>query len=363
MTARVVMLPTIPEVTQIVTGRAVRAPTYRDLAHLNNWLMGRGGQLIPATYCGDTLTAGTAYEFQFRVRPRYPATSRLWTIYARSASTTRTSTLAVEIPSGGTSRSYQVRGVRYLESGRPTHAQPIRYVHRAAGRSAAEATATIKLTPSVENCIIESIACVEIPRDRLNTTDADYGQDAEQCVVEAPIWGSFNDGLQDMLRNFDGSEDIGARNGFFQWAVPYTAGGSETTTFAPSISGTSGSLFPLSPIILARATTLDNATTAAATTAAVSFRVLCKVTSGVTGTVTVTMTSGDSTTVSSINSTSWTWWPSTASAAATVDVDTTDMTAADGRRSTRWDEAAWTFSASGEGSLWVAAVSMFEAAP
>lgn len=353
MTASVPLRASLPQRTQVLPGRAVRAPTWQDMAGATHWALGRGAQLLPlGSPCGVALAAGTTYTFEWRTRPRYQTHARLWTITAYGSG--GGADLDIEAPVGGTTLTQALGDAART-------ARPINYVERLGAQADSTTNLTLDLTPSGNDVIVASIGCVEIPRLALSITANDKGMDLVRLRPTEPIWaaqGGADEGLQQLLDSLDINSDIGRRVGHLAWSVPYLANTVSTDTFAlSSASGTFANLFPLAIPMLARPGNLS-AAGALSTTQNLAVHVHARNSAGGTsGEARVTMASGATTTIN-ITGTSYAWF------SGTIAVHAEDMTTADGRRSTTWDEATIEFRRSaGAGTVYVTGFCMNEDTP
>lgn len=331
--------------SDIRSGAAVRGPTWYGVAQLNNHTLGRGGMLVPAYSPGVALTAGTTYLLAYWVLPRYQALERCWQILGRGA--TATNTLAIEAPAGVTARD----AVAYTEE---EDIQPVRFIETIGAQSEAEAELELELTPTSggSNVNLDSVCCYEVPRAALAIGDS--GDRGHGLVDTLP--GQLIDAgaISPAVATLYNDQAIGRRVSLVQWAVPYSAGGSTTTSFAASTTSSSyQDLWDDGIPVLARQ--LDRS----ATTGAIVARFLAWTDgTGTGGEIRLSSSvHGASSTASVSNSvTSPTWTDP-----VVLEVDCTDLTAADGRRSSAWDELQVQYKADGTTTLYLASASVYEA--
>src|ERR1041384_2011821 len=109
MVARVSTVPNGISRADVVNGRSVRGSTgWQNFAGLANWLIGRGGILVPAFCVGrvaggtGALTAGSTITLRFNAYPRYSALRRIWILTGRSGklAISGTAHMQVRAPSG-----------------------------------------------------------------------------------------------------------------------------------------------------------------------------------------------------------------------------------------------------------------------
>lgn len=328
-------------VTDVRVGRAVRGPTWQQAALLNNWVHGRGAQLVPLYSPVVQLTGSTKYELRFRVTPNYQTLERLWSIYAVAVD--KPETVSVTVPAGGTTFVKHVPFIR-------NEAVP-QTVHEAlSAQSGAETTLSIELEPSGD-INLRGLGCWELPRATLAQGGSDRGMDNTHfnpggligATPLAPLVATMADG------------SAGRRASLLQWAVPVLAGGATTTAFAASTTSASHvDIFALPTPVLGRKLGVTD------TTKTVTCKVLHWSSDGASTTGTARLNSsknGASSTVTVGGTTTPTW-----SDAITLAVDAEDPTVADGRRGSTWDEldVQWART-SGAGTLYIASVSIWEA--
>lgn len=363
MSAPVPYLPVIPQATDVSAARVVRGSTSNKIAALLNRVNGNGVQIVPAYFLansGITLSAGTRYQFQVRVRPTYQNIVRKWQIFA-----TGSGTFTFAAPDSGTDKTLVASPS--LDSARFS---PPEYFEVRSSKSASNAVVTFEIDNAESALEFYGVSCVEVPRQSLDmsgndpvTTDA--GIDLSELAPNEPILsGDDSASSQQWQRMATAAatwNTTGHRGSLLQWAVPHRAGGSETTSFAFSTtttsfggSGSATDIFGLPQSLLMRAKQLSNSTGLAPTTASVNIYLGYKVTGG-TGQAKVTATSGA--TLGPINLTSTSY---ALLSLGVLAVDTELYTANDGRRATRWDDCTFEVIAGVGQTVYVTAVSVFE---
>jgi len=324
----------------VLVGRAVRGPTWQQAAKLNNWIHGRGAQLVPFYAPNNTLSSGVKYVYKWRVKPNYEAVERLWSVYAVAVD--KPETMVITVPSTGTDVTKHVPFVR-------NEAVPQTVHEVLASQSGSELELSMQLQPSGD-VNVYGIGGWEIPRPTLPAATESTGMEPTAFNAGAPIGASE---IAPMVATMSDG-DAGRRASVLQWAVPVTAGGSTTTAFAASTtSGSYVDVFDLPCPVLARKLGVND------TTELVTCKVLAWSSDGASTTGNCRISSsvhGASSAVSIGGTTTPTW-----SNAITLSVDSEDPATADGRRSAAWDEldVQWQRTA-GAGTLYIASVSIWE---
>src|SRR3990167_2047320 len=197
------------------------------MCELQNWIAGFGATQIPA-YCPNvTLSAATEYVFQWRIQPRYQTFDRYWAFRFRGS--TAVGTFALEIPNA----TSVATGIGF---GTDRNAiSNFTIVKELASQSSSTENATVAITPTTANMVVEEIAMYEVPRARLASGGSDRGMDTSQNHIHGPIQHSR---LSPLFSSTDSFSEIGQRCSLVQWAVPHLAGGASTTSFAATFSGT-----------------------------------------------------------------------------------------------------------------------------
>jgi hypothetical protein len=307
--------------------------------------MGHGAELIPF-FCPNTaISASGSLEFKWRVEPRYQQVQRVWVIgcvaSARSASFTITPSV-----SGATTT--------HLASFAFETTSPAIIVEDVSSQSSSEAEIGFTIT-ATDALTVRSIGCWEVPRHALATTASDGGVDPDTVLPREPIYDTTGKSYGGVLESVITARTAARRCGVLQlsWGKSTTAGHSLQTASTSFVQPLRGSMSQLARLLYR--------TASAGTTREHYWRVLARSAAAGAGAseCKITMTNGDTSTISFTPTTTWTWYPSTAGAAASFDVDVEDLTADDGRRSTRWDDTTFEYKIA-SGTLHIASISVWE---
>lgn len=346
MTAPVPIRPVIIMPDQILSGRAVRGPSWEDIVLNTHFSLGRGSQLVPAgSPISASLDAAVEYVWSFRARPRYQTYRRLWIINARCDTADGSDSLTVDTPTGSGTETYSIQGSARLS-------RPILHFETPASQSDAETTLTIAMTSAADSWWLDSVQCVELPRTSLSVSGllSDLGYDVEKTHPGAPIYADSSgtdNGTYRLATALDAMADIGRRVGHFMWAVPTSRAGVSIDTFAKSTAAAApgDDVFLVRPSLLARPGSV------------LTFRAMARVSAAATtGEIKVTMDSGDTSTAS-VSSTSWT----VVNGNSTLVVDEEDQTEADGKPSGADDDAlVQIYRTAGAGDVLVAGIYIHE---
>lgn len=355
MAARVNPVPPKPVITNVQDGARVQASDLIDMAGLMNHVFGMGAQAVPLYCPGQTITAGNTATLRFRNVPRYQTIQRMWAVGCRSAHATAASGVELAAPTGGALTTHPGRAV--IGRGGMT---PILYVENLAAQTGfTESDLTIDIKATDRDIVVEALGCIEMPRRELAI--AENGQDLELLRSGSPIMsgvdGRYVGGMTCLAST---GRLMPRRNGLIQWSVDGTAASAKGFT---SGSFTDLWLVPV-PILgrkFYRTSTLATVSTRiyawidrGAWGGAIGADIQWNTTSG--GTAVAALSLPDA-----AGSETPQWWPSTAGAAKTFSVDCEDLTAADGRRSTRWDDVqVQVKNTGGGGTVCVASVSVWE---
>lgn len=337
---------TLPD-ESIKSGLRVRSDDWVRMGQQHNWLVGTGGQLVVGFCPNTTIAASTNKTFRFYVKPRLPHFWRLWHVYVAFPDNIFHSALQVKsaLPAAPSAQEYQLN---------VSHASRfIWYEYDTGSLSEAEAEIALNLAvPSGENSVIvRNISCFEVPRVRLDADTVELGMDVDSLIDRAQIYGLTDgksaSGLIQATEKIGGKQTGNAklRRNVFHWSVDD----------ADALTTTSTSFAPLTTS--AEPAALGMIHKASQTLKTYHVRVRAKVASGVTsgGTIRFTMTNGDSLDLT-ISNTSIAWTTS----AHTLDVDAEDLTAADGRRSTRDDSCTIQWKTEATKTLTLSAISIYD---
>lgn len=306
--------------------------TWAAAGDLANWIQSQGACLVAGTSCdAQKLTKSTTYNFHYRTKTRVVNVQRLWTFAFRGVTQATNVTVSVN---GGT--SYTFRASTF------TGQFPASVVETVAAKSSAEADLKVTVTIGSDTDVwMDAIRCYEVPRPMLNYDTTDYGvllaseqspQPIDAISYES-IYGTFNS-----LVNQDPR-----RVGLYHWAVPAELPLTRTSNVAQN-------LLTLTVPVLQRILT------SGATTAQISWSVYAKIAGG--GTAVINMSTDGSAASDNMSVTSAAFaWTTT----RTVSVDCEDLTAGDGRRSTRFDGLQFAIASDGVNQLSLAGISVWDA--
>jgi hypothetical protein len=324
----------------VLAGASVRGPTWIDCAHLANWVLGRGANVLPGCAPIASLAPATDYALKWRVKPNYQAVERFWWLHIQSTANDP-SDVDITIPDTGAAETRRAQ----VDA---NAAWPVEVREVLSAQSAAEAELTAKLNIA-DGGDLYGIGAWEIPRAELVFGGTDLGSEPSYLFPGSPIAATPLAGIVAATAD----DSVGRRASLVQWAVPVTAGGSTTTAFAFSTtSATWVDIWALPVPVLARKLGRSD------TTGTITAKVLAWASDGSTGGDVRLSGSragaGSSTTIGSTTTPTW-------SAAFTLDVDADDLTASDGRRSSAWEELDVQIQrTSGSGTLYVASASIWE---
>jgi hypothetical protein len=338
MAAVVPMARTEPEEAEIRIGVGMSSTdTAIQLAKLGNWLRGTGAQIVAGCCPEYQVGSGATRIFRFRTVPRKSAIQRIWVFSLRTAATVVVEATIKSPASTGTAVTYRV------PSGRSNRI-PFVYTQDLAAKTQTEAEVNFEVTTSGGTCEVEAIACYEQTRAALNKDADDIGIDTETCRPGQPIRGvdyESIEGIHDLVTTADAR-----RVAIFHWAVPEEGAVTRTTASYQA-------LFDLAVPVLAPLTN-SGETTAVASKVLAS--VYAKVAGGAGGQVRLTTDGSGVAKVFTVTSTSFGW-----SATEIIACDVDDMTASDGRRSTRFDGLQVEYQGDGTNALSLAGVSVWVA--
>lgn len=334
MSARVLgPMPAAPRLARggIVIADPVRAIEWGTIGTLYNSLLGRDSVLVPVSYVGSSIAATVTHTWRIRARARYQATHRVWLLGMRATGTG----LVTFTDASSVAWTASVTGV----------AGSAESVYAFTEAVSARSTGLVTLAPSLAvasgsaTVTVTTLSCIEVARPELATDTSDDGVDL--ALWEAGVPGPITDADLGVIGpNMDTLRDGDARN-MFAWFRD-TSTPISVTTASPSW----GALFASPPTALARFLYLSE------TKRACDWYVYARASDGsTTGSVRLTMANGANATITGITTTTWAWYSSA------VDVDTEDLSAADGRRAAAHDTA--TFEAqrtAGAGSVQFASV-------
>lgn len=363
MTASVPVFPQYPAQFFVRAGEVVKGLTAQNVGATAMFASSRGAQLIPCFTPGDLsvpiAASATAY-FKFRTQPRYQAFNRIWTLLGRSdANVVQQVTVAAPI-SGGTDRVYYAGTTR-------DNIAPFAYNEFLAAQSASTTTLTFKVAnASGANFFIDSIGCFEAPRLNLDlSVSADGAVDLQTLSHRQPIYEATAKSLKGVSEAIVVARDAARRVGMFQHAWPIITGSELTQVFNTTSTSpikifetAAGTGVARTPFFLGRR--MRRSSISGADVLTINVAVLGHVTGG-SGDVIFTMANGATTTLNVTTSGatfggtgagSWT--------AGTIDIDTEDLAASDGLLGSTWDSCTIEARKNTSGTLYIAAISMWE---
>lgn len=337
MTARLDIQPARNDFSLIEAAATVRAPTWQDAAQAINYVRARGGVLIPAMQLNYTVTAGTSATFRFRIAPGTLSKAACWLIALKSASSVA-QIASVQVPSGATSIN-QIAPTLYAVG-----STGIYYDTAISGTSYAERELTFVVTAPVAGAVIVSwAACYEAPRPFLALNATENGVDLQSILPAQPIlddtgrsYGEIGRAVSDALANDS------RRCGFFHWFSPTGLSSTSTSYTSPIRS------FPILNRKLFYAETQRN----------MRFRVYASATTN-TGNVRLTSSKGGTSTVT-ISVGAAAWYPAIAGAAATLSVDSEDLSTADGLQGGTYNTVTPEIKINTAGTITLYGLSVFE---
>ena len=331
--------------TDIQIGRAVRGLTWRNVVLASNWALGRGAQVVPWHSPYLAVASAANITLRYKCKTRYAAVRRRWAFWIRSTATAGVSTVAIEVPSGGTSQTVYVGDSKHS-------LRPFFVEENLSAQSSAENELTCKITATSGAIIIEGVSAVEMPRSSLDIGATEGGVSDLTVQPREPIYDGTFKSVGGFVDSVAQAYQAARRASLFQWASNDSTTAGEAIAIS-SITPTYTNVFPLPLPLLGRKRQRTDVVKEA------SARVYARMSAaGPTGTVRFTMVSGDTASITGITGTSYAWYPTTNAAA--FDVDCTDMTVSDGRRSARWDDCTIDATVSAAATVYIASVSIWE---
>lgn len=341
------MASTVPEQrivanqSDILITEGVRSVHWIDSGRVINWASGRGDMLIPGTPLGP-IASGVTRTFPVTLQPRYQTLRAAFSYVVTSATGTASCTI--------------VLGATTVTIAAPTreNAAPVTIMLDQSSQNTVRQLLSFTATANLGAIEIECFSVESVPRGVLASGAAslDLGVDLSLVMPRQPIFeGSLSNQL---LARLPGLRDACRRNGGVTLPMPTEApfvvsGASWVGLHDDDISllgryiYSSGTTDTLSVMAYVRCT--DGTTAGELRLSNVS---------GGTGVSTIAIPTG---------TTAWTWIGTATNTPDTFSCDAEDPTAADGRRSSRWDdhyfEARRT---AGAGNIEIATISIWEAA-
>lgn len=243
-----------PDVTPLVVGAPVSARTWGDIGRLLHYVRGRGRMLVPYTFVNDALSSGVAYTARFRTAPSGVAITRVWIVAVRGVSLDFGSEITLQA-GGAAARTFPIGFWR------PSY---LVYLEDGCTKTTAATDLAITITADA-NCVLEGIACYELPRAVLTPT-TDLGVHLDSLYPRRSIYSSAEEGIDAIARGILATKC--RRIGLFGWW------GAEMNTVSTSNVDTWSFPIPVVPALDAFGTTqrkivvtvwcwVSNATTAA----------------------------------------------------------------------------------------------------
>jgi len=337
MTARLDIQPARNDFSLITAGATVRAPTWQDASQAINYVRSKGAVLIPAMQLNYTVSAGTSATFRFRVAPGTISKAACWLISLKSGSAVA-QVASVQVPSGATAIN-QTASTLYAAG-----STGIYFDTATAVTSYAERELTFVVTaPAAGSVIVGWAACYETPRQFLALDATEEGVDLQSILPTQPIVESTGRSFwQIASATQDALANDSRRCGFYHWFSP-TGFASASTSYTSPIRS-----FPILNRKLFGGETQRN----------MRFRVYASATTN-TGDVRLTSSKGGTSTVS-VAVGAAAWYPSTAGAAATLLVDSEDLSTADGLQGGTYNTVTTEIKINTAGAITLYGVSVFE---
>ena len=321
-----VQMPGIIVADPVVSGGPIRGSQWAQNARAINYLLGGTSRaLIP--WCHVENGNDGSCTLRFKVWPSYQATHRIWMV--RIYNDVGQEQVTFTDPSSGTSTFELMEGTWTFG-----------HVETIASRTDAETSIALAIeTLDLDLVRLVAIACFEIGRPSLALDTNDYGLDIGTFRGGAPI---FNDTGLSLGALHDSLEEArGLRRKLFDWTAALS---DDALTIS---SGVSAALLSYDIPLL------DRQLYRSETQVEITIWIYTRSGAGTTGDVVFTMTNGDSVTIAVTAADAGTW------RSDTVSIDAEDLSAADGRRSTRFDQCAVTgVRTAGANSVYVDAISI-----
>lgn len=292
----------------ILSGEPVSGSDWSTLGGLANWCNGHGGMVVPWAACGITIGSGSTVTLPFYIAPKKTAVQRVWAVNVRAGTAGATLTF--------TDSSSTAHSARVAPTVRTARRNAMVFAEDLSAKTNTAGGATVSLEATGGTLTVESIACYEQTRGVLAASTDDYGVDLTTLRTRQPIadldYQSVA-GVMDAYKNLDARRPC-----YYQWSVPE----------ANALEFTSGSYVdmysPLTIPVCGVIPTLND------TKCQVTVCAYAKVDSGK-GLVRFTSDQAGGSAVVDVTSTSFAW------VTGSVQVDSEDLTTADGRRSAVWE--------------------------
>jgi hypothetical protein len=324
-------------------GRPVRSFDWMGLATLANYARGRGSVIVPQSLVMETIAKGVITRtYRVRLKNNSHCMQRMWLLELLGATASAVCTVSVSI-NGGTAVSYTCTNSNQL-------LVPAEFLETATPSSSETEHTVAVTTNAAADCTVVSIAAVEMPRASLdisNEQGIDLGREAPLQPIDVNSLGNAA-GQACGFSATDGALNHSRRVGMHHCIL----GGSEGNGF----QFTGSTAFQAIYTTDCEAPMLGRYLYSGDTTRTLTFKAYGKISGGATLSVKLTMTSGATTTITTTSATG-VWFGSS----NTIAVDAEDLTATDGRRSSRFDLAKIEASTSNAGqTLTLYTVSVWE---
>lgn len=298
----------------VVSGAPVQATEWASIVSAYDTLAGAGSVLIPWHAPMTSIAASGSKTYQYRVWPRHAATHRAWCVSI--VATTSTPGSATVTLGGGTST-----GFLFSDAAPRT----VRIIEELSSQSASESTASLTATlGATTGAKVVGVSCWELPRPSIamptgpafDLTASDAGLDQTVARPGLPVADDYQGlGVGYISHVLDSLRDETRRPGLIAGAP-----------FASSTSGTFAAVFAAPTVVLGRflyrgqlSSTMQLASFVRTSDATTS------------GELRFTMASGAVTTLGFSGTTA------TTLIRGQIAIDAEDLTASDGRRSSRDD--------------------------
>lgn len=336
-------MPTL-DINAISSGIAVRGRTWIDGANLANYIRGRGRVLVPIHGSGISIPSGSTHTFRFRAFTSASSQCRAWQVMHNSAFETSG---GIEVRAPAVTGATQTM---FVGSPYETASNFGEYVEYAQGVDGEEEI-TIDIHNIGDDAVrILSLSCTERPRGRLTLDATDLGVDDNTEAAREPIYEVDNAGLRG-IKNVITDFQYAARGGVAAFSVNTTAAKSEG-------AGVDTLLWTVPAAVLAQRIKTGDVT------GNIKFRVYAKTEFNTdTGRFRVLTNSGASTTITipSGSHSAYAWYPSTAGAPASVDVDCEDASTSTGLQGATFDYLIPDYRlTSGVGHIYIAAACFWQ---
>lgn len=313
MTARLDYQPALQDLTAITTGAPVRSGTWQDAAQSLNYTRAKGGQLIAASQMDYTVTAGTTATFRYRVAPGLLSKGAIWTIALKSPSALGVDA-TVRVPSTATVAPPFGTVAAHMASPTLTYANAQSYYDTtivATSYTECELSFSVE-APASSAVVVAWAACVEGPRPYIALDATELGTDIQTLLVGQPIMATTAQSYSSIASCAEAAAVYdGRRRSLFHWYNP-TGIATTSTTLA---------------LILPDIPALNRKLFLGETERAIRFRVYA---SAVTNTGVFRLKTSTQTTDVTISTGAAAWYPSTAGAAASLIIDSEDLSEATG---------------------------------